>query len=370
MRGIGENTKVFVPRSEAEVFIVQPGNRDWISIIKCIGATGHLIPPFFIFPGQRIQQEWVNSTIDKKAVIRVTPNGWTDNSVAMDWIEHFDRHTIHQTRGIYRLLILDGHTSHISVNFVQYYQDHQIILLYLPPHLTHYLQPLDVGIFGPLAQSYRALVSQGSVYGARRIDQLQFLQYYQTARKTISRNISSAWRLAGLIPFKPDTILQPLRPKTPLTARITNSNGYTINIQVDGALGEQIDQIMSQICEVCSSYPLKKQIDFVKRTALTAIAERTTLQSLNQGLVEKTTAWRRKKTAKHFGEARVLVVEDLLSKAHERETREAEEAQVKARRAALRGKVGFAKLAQKELAMDREVFEQLQGRNKCVYSVA
>ena len=172
MRGIGENTKVFVPRSEAEVFIVQPGNRDWISIIKCIGATGHLIPPFFIFPGQRIQQEWVNSTIDKKAVIRVTPNGWTDNSVAMDWIEHFDRHTIHQTRGIYRLLILDGHTSHISVNFVQYCQDHQIVLLYLPPHSTHYLQPLDVGIFGPLAQSYRALVSQGSVYGARRIDQL------------------------------------------------------------------------------------------------------------------------------------------------------------------------------------------------------
>ena len=102
---------------------------------------------------------------------------------------------------------------------------------------------------------------------------------------------------------------------------------------------------------------MKKQIDFVKRTALTAIAERTTLQSLNQGLVEKTTAWRRKKTAKHFGEARVLVVEDLLSKAHERETREAEEAQAKARRAALRGKVGFAKLVWKELAMDREVFE-------------
>ena len=357
MRGIGENVKVLVPRSEAEVFSIQPGNREWVSIIECIGATGYILPPFFIFQGQRIQQDWVDATIDRKAVIRVTPNGWTDNTVAMNWIEHFDKYTANQTRGIYRLLILDGHASHISVEFVQYCQDHKIVPLCLPPHSTHYLQPLDVGIFGPIAQSYRTLVSQGSIYGARRIDQLQFLQYYQLARKTISINVASAWRGAGLMPFKPDTILQRLRPKTPPMASLTDSSGYTVSLPINGPLADQIDQILGQLREVCPTSPLKKQIDFVKRIALTAIADRTTLQSINQGLVEKTTTWRKKNTAKHFGEARVLVVEDLLSKAHERETREAEEAQAKARRAALRGKVGFAKLVWKELAMDREVFE-------------
>ena len=175
MRGIGENVKVLVPRSEAEAFSIQPGNREWVSIIECIGIIGFILPPLFIFQGQRIQEDWVDATINKKAVVRVTPYGWTDSTVALDWIQHFDKHTASKTRGIYRLLILDGHTSHLSIGFIQYYQDHKIILLYLPPHSTHYLQPLDVGIFGPLAQAYRTLVSQGSIYGARRVDHLQFL---------------------------------------------------------------------------------------------------------------------------------------------------------------------------------------------------
>jgi hypothetical protein len=357
MRGIGENVKVLVPRSEAEAFSIQPGNREWVSIIECISATGYILPPLFIFQGQRIQEDWVNTTIDKNAVVRVTPRGWTDNTVAIDWIQHFEKHTTRQTRGLYRLLILDGHTSHISIEFVQYCQNHKIVLLCLPPHSTHYLQPLDVGIFGPLAQAYRTLVSQGSIYGARRIDQLQFLQYYQLARKTITRNVASAWRGAGLVPFKPDSILQRLRPKSPPIASLTDSSGYTVNLPIEGPLADQIDHILAQLREVCPTSPIRKKIDFVKHTALTAIADRTTLRAMNQSLVEKTTTWRKKNTAKHFGEARVLVVEDLLNKAQEREVKDAEEAQAKTRRAALRGKVGFAKLVWKEFSMSSDLFE-------------
>ena len=36
MKGIGDNTKVFVSRSEAKAFSAQPGNRGQVSIIKCI----------------------------------------------------------------------------------------------------------------------------------------------------------------------------------------------------------------------------------------------------------------------------------------------------------------------------------------------
>jgi hypothetical protein len=32
MKGIGDNTKVFVPGSEFEAFSAQPGNREWVSI--------------------------------------------------------------------------------------------------------------------------------------------------------------------------------------------------------------------------------------------------------------------------------------------------------------------------------------------------
>ena len=54
----------------------------------------------------------------------------------------------------WRLLIVDGHNSHFSMGFMQFCESHQIELFYLPPHTTHILQPLAVGLLGPLQHNY------------------------------------------------------------------------------------------------------------------------------------------------------------------------------------------------------------------------
>ena len=51
MKGIGENVKVLVSRDQVEAFSIQPSNREWVSIIKCIEAIGYILPPFIIFKG-------------------------------------------------------------------------------------------------------------------------------------------------------------------------------------------------------------------------------------------------------------------------------------------------------------------------------
>jgi DDE superfamily endonuclease len=38
--------------------------------------------------------------------------------------------------------------------FLNWATSHQILVLILPPHSTHRLQPLDVGLFQPLAMAY------------------------------------------------------------------------------------------------------------------------------------------------------------------------------------------------------------------------
>jgi DDE superfamily endonuclease len=53
-----------------------------------------------------------------------------------------------------RLLIVDEYSSHINMAFITAADDRRIILLILPPHSTHRLQPLDVGLFSPLAKAY------------------------------------------------------------------------------------------------------------------------------------------------------------------------------------------------------------------------
>jgi hypothetical protein len=51
-------------------------------------------------------------------------------------------------------LIVDGHSSHINMEFISLCDQLRILLLILPPHSTHRLQPLDVSLFAPLARYY------------------------------------------------------------------------------------------------------------------------------------------------------------------------------------------------------------------------
>lgn len=53
-----------------------------------------------------------------------------------------------------RMLLLDGHVSHVNSHFLQRCIDYNLILVCLPPHTTHKLQALDKGIFGPYKQAY------------------------------------------------------------------------------------------------------------------------------------------------------------------------------------------------------------------------
>jgi molybdopterin/thiamine biosynthesis adenylyltransferase len=94
----------------------------------------------------------------------------------------------------------------------------------------------------------------------------------------------------------------------------------------------------------------------MKDTCLTALADKSTLQAINDGLVERQRQSRKAKTKKFYGQARVLTVEEMRKKSKERDRAEQEAMQEKERRLALKGKVGFAKLVWKELHMDTDLF--------------
>ena len=114
--------------------------------------------------------------------ISLSPNGWTDQELGSAWLQNdFDPATRQKAAGRYRLLILDGHNSHCTFKFCKYAADNKIIVLCLPPHTTHALQPCDVGAFGPLAQSWKRVVTLAS-QSLIPITKANFLSYYHTAR--------------------------------------------------------------------------------------------------------------------------------------------------------------------------------------------
>ncbi|CAG5007898.1 unnamed protein product [Parnassius apollo] len=57
------------------------------------------------------------------------------------------------------LLIADGHISHKGIESLTFAKEHGIIMVCLPPHCTHRMQPLDVSFYGPLKTYFNQEVS-------------------------------------------------------------------------------------------------------------------------------------------------------------------------------------------------------------------
>jgi hypothetical protein len=187
----------------------QPGNREWVTCIETINARGFSIPPLIILEAVMHQAAWY-SNIPEDWSIGVSENGWTTNEIGLHWLEHvFDKHTVAHTIGRYRLLILDGHGSHINPEFDRYCQQHSIIVLCMPAHSSHLLQPLDVSCFAVLKRSYGRLVEQKMSLGVNHIDKQEFLLLYQQARldAIYKDNIKSGFAATGLVPYNPERVL-------------------------------------------------------------------------------------------------------------------------------------------------------------------
>jgi hypothetical protein len=192
---------------------VEPGNREWVTLIAAINAAGWSIPPFLIFTGKYHLSAWYEEAeIPRDWAIAVSDNGWTTNELGVEWLKHFIKHTDGKVVGARRLLILDGHESHQSLKFQELCKENNIYTLCMPPHSSHLLQPLDVGCFSPLKRAYSREVESLIRHHINHITKLEFLPAFKVAfdRSFTLANICSAFRGAGLVPLQPDAVLSRL----------------------------------------------------------------------------------------------------------------------------------------------------------------
>lgn len=217
---IGSRLVVTASERRGKPKLIQPGDRQWITVIQGICAGGWAIPPFIIYAGKRHISTWYeDASIPGDWVIAVSKNGWTNNELGIAWLKHFNAHTKGRAKGTYRLLVIDGHESHNSIEFQDYCKEHKIITLCMPPHSSHLLQPLDVGCFSPLKKAYGAEISGLARRLMTHITKIEFLPAFKTAFLKVfsAETIKGAFRGAGLVPLNPEEVLQhiDIRIRTP-----------------------------------------------------------------------------------------------------------------------------------------------------------
>lgn len=223
---ISTATVVTSSDGRAKAKMIQPGNREWVTVVQGVNSRGWALPPFIIVAGKTHLTSWHrNSGFPPDWVISVTDNGWTTNEKGVDWIRHFEKHTRPKTVGAYRLLVLDGHESHHSDEFEEYCKDNNIITLCMPPHSSHILQPLDVGCFGPLKKAYGRQIEEMMRAHISHITKDDFFPAFYAAflDAMTESNIQGGFRGAGLVPFNPESVLSTLdlrlRTPTPIDSR-------------------------------------------------------------------------------------------------------------------------------------------------------
>ena len=115
--------------------------------------------------------------------------------------------------GTHRLLLLNGYGSHLIKEFVEYYEEKNIYLLAIPPHISHFLQPLNIVLFQPFKHHHRLAVKIVVRINCINFNTVKFLyalhQIYTAIFK--SSSILSGWAKTGLIPYNPKVVLTRLQ---------------------------------------------------------------------------------------------------------------------------------------------------------------
>jgi hypothetical protein len=217
------------------------GSRTWITLVGCICQDMTTLPPFLIYPGVagNFQDSWLEDfdPESQEAYFSTSPSGWTNDELGKIWLEKvFNRYTKEKARKgrDYRLLLIDGHGSHINMSFLDFCERHRILIAVFPPHSTHRLQPLDVSLFSPLATAYTRELDNWiqKTRGLSRLSKREFFGiFWAVFPSTFSTsNLQSAWRKTGLLPWNPEVVYTQIRPNKPNSRPGSSSNSNPLSL--------------------------------------------------------------------------------------------------------------------------------------------
>ncbi|XP_023312222.1 CENP-B homolog protein 2-like [Anoplophora glabripennis] len=178
-----------------------------ISVIVCCNAEGMFIPPTCIFKGKNKKNEYEDGMPAGSVVVMSEKSAYVNTTIFFDWIK---AQFVPRKPDGPVVLILDGHSSHVSsVELLEYAEQNNITLLCLQSHTTQFLQPLDRALFKAFKlYYYAACYTFIRVNPTRSINRLQFgkLMCEAWSKAATVDNAVSAFRSTGIFPLNPDII--------------------------------------------------------------------------------------------------------------------------------------------------------------------
>ena len=138
---------VVVPVGIKEMYVGVPENRLSVTVVESISADGKAIPPLVIVPGRNIMMSWFSEQMTGAEVISVSPSGYTNEGICMQWLDHFIQHNKCGPQEHWRILLLDGATCHQANNFILKAKMNHIWIVKFLSYQTYLIQSADISCF-------------------------------------------------------------------------------------------------------------------------------------------------------------------------------------------------------------------------------
>ena len=137
---------------------VQNTSKQSFSVMFCGSPAGEMLPPMVVYQAKNIYEGWRDRG-PKGTVWSCSKSGWFDCFQFEKWFFECLLPVLRRREGR-KLLVGDNLSSHISAAVIEACRRFNIQFVCLPPNSTDKLQPLDVGVFAPLKEAWRQLLTK------------------------------------------------------------------------------------------------------------------------------------------------------------------------------------------------------------------
>lgn len=220
--------KVVSATGKKAVGKISSGERgELVTAVCAISAQGSYVPPALIFKRKRQKPELMDGAPCGSKMF-ISDTGYINSDLFYEWVEHFQVST-KATKENPVLLILDNHSSHQSLKTVLYCRENGIVLLSIPPHSSHKVQPLDRCFFQALKTNYAEACNNWLVtHPGRVITQYQVAELFGIAygRCASIEKAVNAFRMCGIVPINPGVFTD----EDFMPSEVTNNKGNEENV--------------------------------------------------------------------------------------------------------------------------------------------
>lgn len=268
-KGFEHNPSNVVARKGAKNIPGRTGNsRENITILACVNAQGEKLPPLCVVKGKTTKSLESVATVDGPdgTLWTYQEKAWMCDILGELWFRDIFLKNCGPKRP--KLLIMDSHGSHETLGLLDEAKKENIIVMALPPHTSHHLQPLDKSVFGPFSKSYdRECTEFMAEHPDHLINKATWPRIFKKAWEAgiTPQNIKSGFRATGIYPLNPSAVpdsaylpSEPFNQPMPPTASVDGlQSSAEVSVEMDEI--ESLDSSLNLLADAAAALSSDQQ---------------------------------------------------------------------------------------------------------------